>query len=337
MYLISVIMPIYNSEYYLKRAINSVICQTIGFENIELVLIDDCSSDLSKEIIIEYSSKYSNIKAIFLDKNHGFPGHARNVGLKNSTSDYIMFLDSDDQYEHDYCKVVYDVMESYESDVALVNFKIIENSFSRNKDYFSRISDCSYIKNDLKLVKLDKFRRISSTALWSKIFKKSIIVNNNMNFVEDMLNEDSIFLYEYYYYANNLILIDYFGYKHYRHGNNVSYFSSKVTLEFIKSYYHILDLIKMEYGDDIDIEYLFKDKIQGTIFDIMFASDQKCLLEALYNFEQDINFNSSLDNFWSSFVNNLILKRKFFMAIFILKISKIFKILLDFLRRFKNH
>ena len=65
MYLISIVMPIYNAEKYLKRSINSIINQTIGFENLQLLLIDDNSSDLSKDIIKEYSDEYSNIFPFF--------------------------------------------------------------------------------------------------------------------------------------------------------------------------------------------------------------------------------------------------------------------------------
>lgn len=332
--LISVIMPIYNAELYLKRAIDSVINQSIGFENIELILIDDNSSDSSKDIIVDFSKKYDNIKSFFLNNNNGFPGRARNVGIKNATSKYIMFLDSDDEYEQEFCEKAYDVMEEYDVDVALVNFTILnKNSINIDRNYFLRTtSDIECEKDGLKLIKLDKLRNIASTNLWSKIFKKSIIKENNITFVEDKLNEDSLFLYNYYYYADNLILIDYYGYKHYRHGGNVSYYSSKVTHEFIMSYYAILELVKEKYGE-IDTDYLFKDKVQTTLFDILFASDQRCLLWELYDFEMEINFNSSLNHPWSSFVNKLVLKRKFFIVIIIFKFSKWFKIVLDFMRK----
>ena len=334
MYLITVIMPVYNAEMYLERAIASVINQSI-FKNLELILIDDGSSDSSNEIINSYSDKYSNIKSILLEENHGFPGHARNIGIKNASADYIMFLDSDDEYEYDYCEIMYDTIESYESDVVTVNFRIFNNnSIVMEKDYFSRIVDVTYENDNLKIISLNEFRNILSTALWSKIFKKSIINDNNMVFVENGLNEDSIFLYEYYYYATNLILLNYFGYKHYRHGDNISYYSPKVTLEFIKSYYIILDLVKSKWGT-IDTDYLFKDKIQGTIYDIMLTSNQKCLLGVLYKFEKDINFNSSLNHSWSSFVNNLILKRNFSLVLIVFKFSLIFKRILDFFRKLK--
>ena len=220
--------------------------------------------------------------------------------------------------------------------MVLVNYNIFNNNSNViQKDYFSRYSS-EQDNGNFKLVKLDKFRNITSTTVWSKIFKKSIIDNNNITFVEDRLNEDSLFLYNYYYCAENIILLNYFGYKHYRHGNNRSYYSSKVTFEYINSYYDILNLIKEKYGE-VDTNYLFKDKIQTTLFDMIFTKHQKCLLEKLYNFEKEINFNTSLNHFWWSFVNNLLLKKRFFIVLILLKLTKIFKITFDFLRRLSNN
>jgi len=78
-YKVSVIIPVYNAEKYLKTAIDSVINQTIGFENIELIIVNDNSNDNSEQIIKEYSNKYDNIIDIHLDKNSGLPGKPRNI------------------------------------------------------------------------------------------------------------------------------------------------------------------------------------------------------------------------------------------------------------------
>ena len=98
MYKVSVIIPVYNAEDTLKNAVDSVVNQTIGFENIELILVDDNSSDGSKEIISDYANEYDNVKPIFLSKNSGSPSMPRNVGIDNATAPYLMFLDNDDGY-----------------------------------------------------------------------------------------------------------------------------------------------------------------------------------------------------------------------------------------------
>ena len=78
-YKISVIIPIFNAEKYLSHTIETIIGQSLGFENIELILVDDKSTDNSSKIIQEYANKYDNIVAIFSEVNHGFPGFGRNV------------------------------------------------------------------------------------------------------------------------------------------------------------------------------------------------------------------------------------------------------------------
>ncbi|WP_257985524.1 glycosyltransferase family 2 protein [Bacillus sp. V5-8f] len=108
---ITVVTPVYNAEKYLKKTIDSVINQTIGFDNIEYLLVDDCSTDLSRDILIEYSSKYENIIAVFLDRNTGTPGHPRNLGIQLSTSKYISFLDADDWLEPNGLEILYTILE----------------------------------------------------------------------------------------------------------------------------------------------------------------------------------------------------------------------------------
>ena len=114
MYKISVITPVYNAESSLKNAIDSIINQTIGFENIEFILVDDKSTDSSRSIILEYVDKYDNIKAIFLDENTGSPSGPRNIGIENVTAPYFMFLDNDDSYSKNYCEVMHKKISSNE-------------------------------------------------------------------------------------------------------------------------------------------------------------------------------------------------------------------------------
>ena len=110
MYKISMIIPVYNAEKYLKRTINSIINQSIGFENIELILVDDNSQDNSKSIIEEYVAKYDNVIGIYSDKNHGFPGFGRNKGIEIASGQYIMFSDNDDEHDKDLCLLLFQKM-----------------------------------------------------------------------------------------------------------------------------------------------------------------------------------------------------------------------------------
>lgn len=94
--LATVIMPVYNAEKTLKKTIDSIVRQSIGFHNIELIIIDDGSTDRSRSIILSYGRIYPNVVPVFFRKNNGSPAIPRNIGIQLAKGEYIMFVDSDD-------------------------------------------------------------------------------------------------------------------------------------------------------------------------------------------------------------------------------------------------
>ena len=127
-------MAVYNTADYLSESIDSIINQTIGFENIELILVDDGSSDSSKDICLSYHEKYPhNIKYIY-QENQG-QAVARNNGMKAAKGKYLNFLDSDDKLELNALELVYDFFEK--------NYKNVVIQFINNviaNFYFSIVS-----------------------------------------------------------------------------------------------------------------------------------------------------------------------------------------------------
>ena len=118
----SIIIPIYNTEKYLEKCLNSI----INNNNIEIILIDDASIDNSYEICLEYSKKYDNIKVFHNEKNKGV-SYCRNLGILNSKGEYLIFIDSDDTlYENTINKI--DKKINKNNDIYFFkNYKIIEN------------------------------------------------------------------------------------------------------------------------------------------------------------------------------------------------------------------
>ena len=108
MYNISIIIPVYNKEDTIQRAFESIKNQSIGFESLEVIFVDDSSIDNSVNIIKELSDNYKNVKSINLSENSGFAGKPRNVGIENATAPYLMFLDPDDVFLEDACKILYE-------------------------------------------------------------------------------------------------------------------------------------------------------------------------------------------------------------------------------------
>ena len=101
---ITIVVPCYNVENYLARCIDSLLAQT--YKNIEIVMVEDCSTDGTKDIVREYELKYKNVKAIYNKENGGL-GHARNVAIRSTNTKYVAFIDSDDWVEPNFAEELY--------------------------------------------------------------------------------------------------------------------------------------------------------------------------------------------------------------------------------------
>jgi len=209
MYKISVIIPTYNCKSTISRTFDSLLNQTFGFENLEVILIDDESTDATQEVLTEFSKKYENVKTVFLKENTGSPSIPRNIGIQEASADYIMFLDNDDIYYPKNCEIMYNTIKKYDVDVVISKVDI----FNRGKIY----------KPNNHLFKSD-FMRFNSvydspeliysfTAVWDKIYKKKVIINNNIKFPEGLLEEDMYFSTKYFLNSKGIILLNnFYGY-----------------------------------------------------------------------------------------------------------------------------
>lgn len=119
----SVIMPIYNVELYLTEAIESIINQTIGFENIQLILVNDDSPDKSEIICKEYAQKYPN-NIVYAKKQNGGVSSARNYGLKYAEGRYIQFLDPDDLVSEGTFENVLNFFDEHKNEIDIVAIPI---------------------------------------------------------------------------------------------------------------------------------------------------------------------------------------------------------------------
>ena len=187
---ISVIVPIYNSEAYLNKCIDSLINQTK--KDIEIILVNDGSTDASDKIIKSYKDK--RIK-YYKNKNNGI-GYSRNFGIDKSNSKYIMFLDSDDYLDIHACEELYKKIEKDKSDVVVSDFIKSHNG----TDEIIKI-------NDFKKTNLNKNSNILldiNLSPWNKIYSSKLIKDNNIRFPEDIKYEDVLFVLECLDKANNI-------------------------------------------------------------------------------------------------------------------------------------
>lgn len=181
---VSIIVPIYNCEKYLKRCLDSLVNQTL--KDIEIILINDCSEDNSLNIMKNYAGNYEEkIKVIDLHKNRGCGG-ARNIGIEKAKGKYIGFVDGDDDVSLDMFEQLYKIAER--ADYDMVDCRFFNEYLDENI-----LTTC---KNALGTLNTEKKKLIISNPgyVWSKIIKKDILIDNDIRFRENIAYEDLDFI-----------------------------------------------------------------------------------------------------------------------------------------------
>lgn len=199
---VSVIIPVYNAEPYLKQCLDSVLAQT--FKNIEIIIINDCSADNSSQIIEDYRKTDGRIISISLEKNAG-PGNARNEGIKAANGKYIVFIDSDDWITDDYVETLYNNIEKYNCDMVSANFYIYDDK--TGKIQTDKSPKDLYNANFNISEKKQFFLLLNNNYIWIRIYRKDFLKANNICFKLNKL-EDSLFLWEAVIFSDNFIFID---------------------------------------------------------------------------------------------------------------------------------
>lgn len=330
-YKISIIIPIYNQEKYLDQTLSSLINQTIGIENIEVIMVNDCSTDGTAKIIKKYATKYENFINIRLTENCGLPGRPRNIGIDRATGEYIMFMDHDDYYEEDAFETLYNKITKENVDITFCNFKnVFENGTTQNN--ITIYGDKEEIK--LKTVQNDKRVLSLSPSIWTKIFKRSFIIGNNIRFPEGILAEDLSFFIHTLLKANGIVCLNnYYGY-------NYRILNSKATKSTIhvrsKKYLHAMilgyldtyNILKKEKKENYfptifegHLEYWMNCFVTGNTT----KTEKKELLEeAVFLFEKQSEYGFKADKSCLELFNK-IKNKEFDDAILISELSSIFK------------
>lgn len=194
---ISIIVPVYNTEKYLKKCLETLVNQTL--KDIEIILIDDGSKDASAEIIKEYITKYNFIKCI-TQENSG-QAVARNKGIDIANGEFICFVDSDDYIDESMCEKLYNKAKENNSEIVICDF----NSFYED-------GHLEYGKNmyttDIDNINNIKRYIVSNAGPWGKIIKAEILKENNIRFLENIIYEDLSIIPALAIYATNISYIE---------------------------------------------------------------------------------------------------------------------------------
>ena len=290
--LISIIVPVYNTEKYLKECLDSIINQS--YKNLEIIVVNDGSSDNSISIINEYKKNDKRIKLIDIT-NHGL-SYARNIGVKKSHGDFVLFVDSDDVIHIDMIKILYSNLINTNSDISICEVvRYIDKPnycITNTVKEFNNIEILKLILEDLK---------ICSYAV-NKMLKKDLM--KDIEFPIGKKLEDVATTYKYILKANKVCYTDSMLYGYRQTNGSIT---NNLDLKFIKDYYEAItnrsnDLKNLGIDNYIDLNRvnvilsffielsknrkLYKGEIKR------FLSDKYKLMPELYNKTKDINKKS---------------------------------------------
>lgn len=267
--IISVIVPVYNVENYLIKCLESLLNQT--FEDYEVILVNDGSTDRSGQIAEEYA-KANQEKFIYISQKNKGLSEARNKGMAYARGKYICFVDSDDYVEPNYLKELYACAQIDDADLVFCAFqsvdehgnilkKVFENGYETQKTY--RVSE----RKDLLL---------TQNAAWNKLYKRSIIKENNLTFTSGAWYEDLRFVKKYMFFASKFVYCDKILLNYLiRQGSIMNSMGSKRNIEIVDAIDEVIAFYKKH-----DAYEKYREEIEFLAIDHMYISTLVRLIRA---------------------------------------------------------
>lgn len=281
-YKITVVVPTYNTGNDLYNLFDSIMNQSMGFENVEVIFVDDASTDENTIAILEKLNEFDNVSAIFLKDNSGFPGKGRNIGLKKAQGEYVIFSDHDDSYNPDAFKKMYEKISSKNGDLLFTNYiKVYPDRKEKEKTPFNGENiEIANVDEDLRLLSL-------GPSIWTKLFRKDFLMENNISFLEGMLGEDlELFIHTILLSNKTIYLDDFYSYNYSIRDSDedkstihlrTKLIFSKMIEGYFETYNLLVSLDKMDYFDLIfknHFVYFLTSLIKSDLSD----EDKKALL-----------------------------------------------------------
>ena len=261
---VSVIIPIYNAEQYLKRCLDSICGQTL--RNIEIICINDASTDKSLNILNEYAEKDNRIKLVNLEHNQG-ESIARNTGLAMAKGEYIGFVDNDDMLDPDFYEKLY--LKAKETNADIAKGEVLEIDYD-GKEHYGKINK-KILENNNKMYFVINW--------WTAIFRKSLIIENNIDFPKEFsLGGDIVFLNRCVLSAQKVVTVNDVLYHYYRRedSGDSKVLSSEKIKSVLRAYEIILDNVNSANASDINEDgynYVFY-YLASAIINLSFRSKE---------------------------------------------------------------
>ena len=247
--IISVIVPVYNVEKYLKRCVDSILSQT--FTDFELILVDDGSPDNCGKICDDYAMKDNRVKVIH--KENTGVSDSRNKGLDIANGQYITFCDSDDYVDNDWLEHLYSGMLHYDVDSYSMNFRCVneDKDIISSSEFAEKFSEVTSDEELVQYLLFDILGGGCGWAIWTRLFKRSIIEKYSIRFCQTCGSyaEDLAFVLEYTTNCHRLYTDAYCGYNYYQRENSLTHTDEYVVKlnEVSEVAHHFINFLSRNY------------------------------------------------------------------------------------------
>lgn len=244
---ISVVIPVYNVERYLKQCVASILNQT--YTNLEIIIVDDKSPDKCPEIIDEYAKQDNRVKVIHNQENQGYAKSVNN-GIRTATGEYIAIIESDDFIDKEMFSTLYEMITKNNCEVAKCHFY---QYFGEKDENVSGETVLSKIPNN-KAFNLKDYPNIlkAHPSIWAALYKRNLLIDNNIFFTESPNGAflDILFTFKALICAKKIVITD-TPYLHYRQDNSTSTINNPKKIFCISDEY---DLLTQYLNDHLDIK-----------------------------------------------------------------------------------
>ena len=200
-YKVSLIIPVYNVEKYLRKCLNSAIAQTL--REIEIIIVNDGSTDQSLSIICEFEKKDKRIKVIN-QKNSGV-SEARNAGLRVASGEFIAFLDSDDWIDSSFLEKMYQTAKEQNADIAVCSYASVVEGYGKMPTIKRSKSDLLSSTKALKKIISESGIR---SYTWDKLYRRSLFTMNNISYPSVNCYEDMATTFKLFYYSKRIAILE---------------------------------------------------------------------------------------------------------------------------------
>ena len=286
--LVSIIVPIYKVEPYLRRCLDSIVNQT--YTNLEIILVDDGSPDNSPQICDEYATKDNRI--VVIHKENGGLSDARNAGLDICKGEYISFVDSDDWIANTYIELLLKAAIETNTEIAIGNFIKTEQSYRLNIDNIKN-PNYVFLNSTSAIKKLWSNDKIIYVTAWGKLIKKTIFTD--IRFPKSFIYEDEYTSYKLLYRANKILFLDIPLYCYFQRKDSIIGKSKPNSVRALKAYVERYNFFKEHHETEIakqclstlcwDLLYAYALQKQGKR--IQGFKDSKAIINLFKKYQKD--------------------------------------------------